>query len=99
LIDPALHGVDIGDGGKIEATPPDEGANGVEKGGPEGEVAGDRARLDHGGAFPVLSHALVIGDGGWQRDGRRSHCRVWAQPEIGAKYIAVGVASLHESNK
>ena len=28
------------------------------------EVAGHRARLDHGGAFPVLAHALVVGDGG-----------------------------------
>ena len=38
----------------------------------DGQVAGNRPRLDQRRALPVLADGLVIGEGGRQRDGRRA---------------------------
>ena len=66
---------------------------------PKRQVPGHRARLDHRRALPVLAHALVVGDGGGQRDGGRGRRRIGAQPQIGAEDVAVGVARLHQRHQ
>ncbi len=95
----ALHGVDVGQRGEVEAATPDEGTDGFEELRAEQGVAGHRARLDHGGALPVLAHALVVGDGGGERDGGRGRCRVGAEAKIDAEHVAVRVARLHERHE
>ncbi len=75
LVDPPLHGVDVGDRGEIEAAPPDERPDRLEERRAQRQVAGHRARLDHRRAFPVLAHAFVVGDGGRQGDDRRRRRR------------------------
>ena len=97
-VDAPLHGVDIGQRGEIEVAAPDEGADSGEKRRTERKVAGHRTRLQHGSAFPVLAHALIIGDGGRQGDAGRGGGRVRAQPQIGAEHIAVSVARLHQGH-
>src|SRR5262245_25732598 len=59
-MDLALHGMNVGDGGKVEVFAPDEWRQILQQAGARGEVAGDRARLDQGRALPVLPEALVI---------------------------------------
>ena len=98
-VDAALHRVDVGDGGEIEMPAPDEGADRREEVVAERDVAGDRARLDHRRAFPVLPHALVIGERRGQRDRGRRRGRVGAQPQIGAEDIAIRVACFHDRNQ
>jgi hypothetical protein len=99
LVDAPLHRVNIGDRGEIQATAPDKGADRLEETGAEGQIAGNRTRLDHRGALPVLAHALVVGDRRRQRDGGGRHRGIGAQAQIGAKYVAVGVARLHQRHK
>ena len=41
-VDPALHGMDVGDGGEVQAAPPDEGADGFQEALPQVKVAGDQ---------------------------------------------------------
>ena len=98
-VDPALHRVDVGDGGEIQAAAPDEGADRLQEAVPERQVAGDRAGLDHGGTLPVLAQAFVVGQGGVERDGGRRRGRVGAQPQVGAEDVAVGVARLHQGDQ
>ena len=99
LVDAAFHRMDVGDRGEIQPAPPDEGADRLEECRTQRQVAGDRSRLDHGGAFPVLAHALVVGDRCRQRDRGRRHGRIGAQPQVGAEYVAIGVACLHQGHK
>ena len=66
---------------------------------PERQVAGDRPRLDHRRALPVLAHALVVDQRGVQRDGRRRRRRVGPQPQVGAEHVAVGVAGFHQGDQ
>ena len=83
--------MDVGDGGEIQPAPPDEGPDRLEEPVAEREVAGDRPRLDHRRALPVLAHALVVGQRGMQRDRGRRRGRVGPQPQVGAEHVAVGV--------
>ncbi len=99
LVDPALHGVDVGDGCEVEASAPDEGADCLEEFCAERQIAGHRARLDHRGALPVQAHAFVVHDGGGHRDGWRRDGGIRAQAQVGAEHIAVGVARLHQGDK
>ena len=96
VVHAALHGADVGHGGEIQVAAPDEGADFAQEALAQGPVAGHRARLDHGGAFPVLAHALVVGQGGGQGDGGRGGPRVRPQTQVGAENIAVGVPRLHK---
>ena len=79
-VDLPLHGVDVGDGGEIEIFSPHEGRQFVEDRFARRNVAGANARLDHGGALPVLPHALVIRDGRRGRDRDRGRGRIGPQP-------------------
>ena len=91
-VDLALDGMDVLDGGEIQRLAPDERAEEPEEGGTGLGIAGHQPRLDHGGAFPVLPEALVIGLGRHQRHGGRGRAGVGPQPEIGAEDVAVGGA-------
>ena len=59
-------------------------------------VAGAGTRLDHGGALPVLPHALVVVECGGGRDRDLGGSGIRPQPQVGAKYIAVAGALLHQ---
>ena len=98
-VDAPLHGVNVGEGGEVEVAAPDKGADGLEEAGAEGKVASHRARLQHGRAFPILSHALIVGDGPRQGDAGRCGRRVGAQPQVGAEHVAVGVVCLHQGHE
>ena len=98
-VDLPLDGVDVGDGGEIQVAAPDEGADLAQEMLAERAVAGHRPRLDHRRAFPILAHALVVGDGGVHGDGQRRRRRVRAQAEIGAENVALGGALLQQPHQ
>ena len=98
-VDPPLHGVDVRHRREIQVPPPDERPDRLQELGAERKVTGHRTRLQHGGAFPVLAHALVVGNRGEDRDRGRRRRRIRAQPQIGAEHVAVGVAGLHQPDK
>ena len=54
-MDPPLHGVDVGDRREVEIFAPDEGRELAQERFARVDVAGDRPRLDQGGALPVLA--------------------------------------------
>src|SRR5438034_4456704 len=89
-VDLTLDRMDILDRGKIQVFAPDEGFELAQKALPSGPVAGDRTGLDQCRAFPILANALIIGQR--CRDGERrwGGSRIRAEPEIGAKDVAVG---------
>ena len=60
------------------------------------DVAGAGPRLDHGGALPVLSDALVVVERRRGRDRDLRRARIGPQPQIGAEHIAVGGALLQQ---
>ena len=60
------------------------------------DVAGGRARLDHGGAFPVLAEAFVIVQGELGRDRDLGGARVGTQAQVGAEDVAIGGALVQE---
>ena len=91
-VDLPFDRVHVGDGGEIEIFAPDEGRQFLEEFFAGEKIAGDRARLDIGGAFPVLPHALVITQRGGERDGDGRRARIGPQTQIGAKHITfIGV--------
>ena len=52
-------------------------------------VAGRGARLDHGGALPVLPHAFIINGSCLQGDGNLCGAGIGAQAQVNAKAVAV----------
>ncbi len=62
-------------------------------------VAGDRAGLDQRGALPILPDALIIGERGCHRHRQRGGRRVRAQPQIGAKNIAIAGALVENAHE
>jgi hypothetical protein len=60
VVDLPLDRMDVGDGGVVEIFPPDIGDELGEEGLARSDIAGDRPRLDEGGALPVLAEALVV---------------------------------------
>src|SRR4029453_11100217 len=59
-VDLALDRMDVLNGGEIEMLAPDEWAQVPEEFITRGHIAGNDPCLDHGGALPVLPHALVV---------------------------------------
>jgi hypothetical protein len=64
-----------------------------------GNVAGDRPRLDHRRAFPVLAQAFVIGLGRQGRERQRRGAGIGPDPQVGAEDIAVGGTFLHRPDQ
>src|SRR3546814_8500381 len=91
--------MDVLDGPEVQMLAPDEGPQLVEKGLAEPAVARHRARLDHGGALPVLPQALVVGEGGVQADGQRHGAGIGAQAQVGAEDVAVGGAVVEAAHE
>ncbi len=98
-VDLALDGVDVLDRPEIQVLAPDEGTQLGEKARAHGQVAGRGPRLDHGGALPVLAHALVVGQRRRDRDGERHGAGVGPEPEVGAEDVALGGALLQQAHQ
>ena len=88
-VDLALERLHVGDGREVEIFAPDIGLEAVEELLAQRDVAGDGARLDHRGAFPVLAHILVVDRGRLDRDGDLGGARIGPQPQVDAEDIAV----------
>jgi hypothetical protein len=98
-MDLPLDGVDVRDRGEIQVTAPDEGADLAQEMLAQRLVPGHRPGLDHRRPFPVLPHALVVDDGGIDRDGERRRRRVRPQSQIGAEDIAFRRAFLEQPHE
>ena len=94
-----LHGVDIGDRREVEIFAPYEGFELTQELLSGLDIAGNNARLDQGGAFPILPKALVIGQPGVGRKRHLRRARVRPQPQIGPENIAVAGMLLKESHQ
>src|SRR5665213_517239 len=71
-----LDRVDVLDGRVIQTSPPDEWHDGTQKFRARCWIAGAGARLDHGRALPVLTHALIVGFGSIGRDRNLRRTRI-----------------------
>ena len=91
-----LDRVDVGDRREVEVFSPDERRELADEGLARRDIAGDGARLDQGGALPVLPHALVVEQRrrGGERDARRGG--IGPQPQVDAEDVAVGRALLQQ---
>ncbi len=98
-VDLRLDCLDIFDGGEIHGLAPDEGREEVNEFLTRREIPGDGPRLNHGGAFPVLSLAFVIDMGGADREGDGCRAGIGPEPEVGAEDISVAGAFLHHGDK
>ena len=95
-VDLALDRMDVVDRREVEVLAPDIGRHVLEEGRADRAISGHRMRLDHGGAFPVLTDALVVEFRRLHRHGKRRRSGIGAQPEIGAEDVAVGRSLRHE---
>ena len=95
-VDLPLHVVDVGHRGKVQIFAPDEGRELAEQCFTGAQIAGTWARLDQRGALPILPAAFVVIEGRRRGDGDLGRGRVRAQPQIGAKHVAVGGALLQQ---
>ena len=95
-VDLALDRMHVGDGREVEIFAPDKGRELLQERFARVKVARHRARLDEGGALPVLAHAFVIGERGLERDRDRRRAGVGTQPQIGAEDVAVARAFAHD---
>src|SRR5437016_7162257 len=82
--------MDILDRRKIQVFSPDERLQLTQKAPAGAPIAGNRAGLYQRCTLPILSDALIIGEGCGDQEGGRSRRRIRAEPEIGAKDVAVG---------
>jgi hypothetical protein len=95
-MDLPLHGVHVGNRGEIEILAPDEGREILKEALAERDVAGDRPRLDEGGALPILADGLIIGVRRGERDGCRRGAWIGPQAVVDAVHVALGGALLQE---
>ena len=98
-MDLAFDRLDVEDGWKVEAAPPDEGGQGLQEIAPGTNIAQHGARLDEGRPLPVLADALIIGQGEGHGHDRRSRGRIGPQPQVDAEHIAVAGPLLHQGRQ
>ena len=85
----ALDGVDVLDGGVVQALAPDEGLHVLQEQRARVGIAGALTRLDPGRALPILAHALVVKLGGHRRNRDLGCPRIGPQAQIDAKDVAI----------
>ena len=95
-VDLALHGVNVGDGRKVEVLAPDERRQLLQEALARRNVTGARPRLDQRRAFPVLADRLVVVQRRLRRQRHLRRARVRPEPQIGAEHVAVARALLHQ---
>ncbi len=95
----ALDRVDVLDRCEVEVFTPDEGPQLTQKALRGNAIAGDRARLDQGCAFPILPDAFVVGERRRDRYRERRGCRIGAKPEIGTEHIPITGAFLQNAHQ
>ena len=95
-MDLPLDRVHVGERGEVVMLAPDERLELSEEDFPGLNVARGGPRLDEGGALPVLTHALVIGVCGFQRQHDRRRAGIGPQAQIETEHIAVGGALAHD---
>ena len=88
--DAQAHVMGVLYGGEIEMLAPHERPEAGDEFLPRADIPGRRTGLDPGGALPGAALALVILLRRVHADADRRHRRVRAQPQIGAKHIALG---------
>jgi hypothetical protein len=98
-VDLPLDRMDVLDRREVEMLTPDIRHELAQERGTGLLVAGDRTRLDHRGAFPVLAQTLVIELGGLGRDRERCCGGVGTKAEIGAQHVAVGSAIVEDPHQ
>src|SRR5439155_11308193 len=98
-LDLTLDRVDILDRRKVEVLAPDKGLQIREKAPRRAMVPGDRPGLDQSGALPILPDRFIISQRGCDRHRQRGRARVRAQPQIGAKNIAIPGAHIENTDK
>ncbi len=98
-MDLALDRMDVGNRRIVEIFAEDERRQFAQECIPGGKITCNRARLDEGGAFPVLAPALIIEHRRLDRDGQRGRTRIGSQPQVGAEHIAVAGAFLQDADQ
>ena len=98
-VDLPLDRVDVLDRREIEMLAPQERRQLGEEFLPRLAVAGDGARLDEGGALPVLACAFIIRERRLERDRRRGRGGVRPEAQVGAEHISLGRALAHDALK
>ena len=88
-VDLPLDRMDVGDSGKVQIAPPDEGLEVGEESLSQRFVAADGAGLDEGRPFPILPHRLVVDVGRREGDRRRRGRRVRAKAQVDPEDIAL----------
>src|SRR6185295_7159680 len=88
-VDLALDGVDVLNRSEVQMLAPDEWFHRFQEARAGRGIAGTLARFDPGGAFPILSHALVVELGGLSGDGDLGGPGIGPQAEIDSKDVAV----------
>ncbi len=98
-VDPALHGMDVLDGGEVEVPAPHERPDRLQEPPAAVEVARHRARLDHRRPFPGFAVAFVVCDRRRQRDGGRRGAGIGTQPQVHPEHEAVRVRRFHQPDQ
>ena len=75
---------------EIQMLAPDKRTQRRQKRRPCRQITGRGPRLDIGGALPGAAHAFIIAFRRCSRQAHRRHRRIGAQPQVGAKHIAIG---------
>ena len=89
LADAQAHVMGVLDGNKIQMLAPNKGGQAVQKPSPCRQITTARAGFDIGRTLPCTALSLVIGLCGGHRQAHRRHTCIGAQPQIGAKHIAL----------